>query len=252
MNTLTLHELWDQLVPQERRWLGMAVFFSLLGHLMFFFMFRVEDPAAMGLPARPAQVLLWDSAETGLKREEGGQLWLDWRDPSVLALPRSPLPELPAADVPGDWQGRAAAPMATLQPRLLKDAVPTLSEQMAAVIKEHRAEPTEVQMETPPSLSGTVVQMAGALSDRPVSKKSDLPQPAVDTLLKVSVLSLGVNAAGLVENVLVEESCGDPAVDELALREMRNWRFDPVSASGLQWGRAVVYWHFKEKTPAKP
>ena len=251
MNPQPLHELWELLLPPERRWLGLIVLISLAGHGACFFLFKVQPVASAGLPARPGQVTLISTALPARAGSSagGGMIWMEWRDPSVIALPRSPLPGLTGNLRLPQWKqeepaGAATAPLSFHEFTPRADMA-SLSQQVSDDLKELKMEPKGVQIETPPPLSGTIVQITGALSERVITKKTELSQPPADRDLKATVLSLSVNMQGVVENVLVDTSCEDSAIDQVAVRELKNWRFGPAPA--LQWGKAFIYWHFKEK-----
>ncbi len=255
MTAQPLHELWEGLLPPERRWLGLLVLISLAGHLGCFFIFKVETPPSAGVPQRPQQVTLLSAGGADMVAA-GSMVWMDWRDPSVMALPRSPLPELSRISSLPEWKqkGPESAPLPQqFREFVLKDDIASLSQQVSDSLKELKPEPKGLQIETPPPLSGTVVQITGALTDRAIQKKTELPQPAVDRDLKTTVLSFSVNEEGMIENILVDSSCEDSSVDQLAVRELRNWKFAPVADTPTQWGKALIYWHFKEKpAPAAP
>ncbi|NJK92001.1 MAG: hypothetical protein HC904_09355 [Blastochloris sp.] len=107
---MTLHELWDDLVPPERRWLGVLILASLLAHTLFFFIFRIKAPESSSFPLRPAQVFWMSTRNSGSL--EGNLIWLDWRDPSAIALPKTALPRispsLPLPELPDRYQNLQA------------------------------------------------------------------------------------------------------------------------------------------------
>jgi len=256
MNALPLHELWEKLFPQERRWLSWMIILVLVLHLALFTVLRIKQAAPVMAKAPLLQTTALTAVESGPHRLSATTLaadmdWLDWRDPSAPILPRGPLPALPAGVLPqessGSMQpvvGNATAPVVAMN---LNTDLPSIVQQVQGALTAFRPTPKQVQIETPPQLSGTVVEISGDLIGRTVVKKTDLPQPEVDRNLRVTVCLLAVNANGMVENVLVDSSCDDASIDQLAVQELKNWQFAPVTTGGLQWGRAIVYWHFKAK-----
>jgi len=253
---MTLHELWDDLVPPERRWLSLLIFFSLCAHALFFFIFKIIPPAAGSFPKRPAQVtwLTGDSTTNHL-------IWLDWRDPSAIALPRSPLPTLrPPSSLPELPDRYEVLTNLSDQAggRILRDTQATLPERARKEMVAGNVKPTEVKVETPPTPAGTQVEFLGTLAGREISLRKELPQPAVSETLRVTVLNIGVTAGGIVEAVMIEETSLDASVDLLAVNNLRQWRFKPRTNKGaeMDWGRAIIYWDYQNKPrpnlPATP
>lgn len=248
---MTLHELWDDLVPPERRWLGLLILGSASAHLLFFFIFKIIPPSAAGAPKRPAQVT-WVPKNT--KGQTSNQLiWLDWRDPSALALPRSPLPKLHPKDtlpvIPDRYQTLNKMSQKMDAPFLIDKQLP-LAERVILKDELVDTKPDLVQVETPPNPGGTHISFFGALANRQILVRKEFPQPAVTDVLRVTILNLGVSASGGVETIMVEETSLDASIDLLAIKILRQWRFTPLTTKGteLTWGRAVIYWDFQDKT----
>ncbi|MDR1191161.1 MAG: energy transducer TonB [Verrucomicrobiales bacterium] len=246
MNALPLHELWEKLFPPERHWLAWLVTLALLVHIALLVTVKIKPLVPSAPPPHPPPPAALLTAAAG-----ENPAWLDWRDPSAAILPRGPLPPLTASPRPPAPPALAAPPLTasplasvSVAPRL-----PSIVQQIRDTLTAFRPIPMNVQIETPPRLSGSVVEFSGSLATRALAAKTELPQPEVDRNLQATICLLAVNALGLVENVMVDSSCDDPAVDQLAVRELANWRFTPQPATPLQWGRATVYWHLKDKPP---
>jgi TonB family protein len=80
-----------------------------------------------------------------------------------------------------------------------------------------------------------------------------LPQPRTDLSLKITVLGVGIDRRGGVISALVEESCGDPSVDQLAVQSVQSWLFSPrTGGADADWGRVVVFWDLNEKRAPEP
>ncbi|MDR1304530.1 MAG: hypothetical protein LBK76_04825 [Verrucomicrobiales bacterium] len=249
MNAMPLHELWEKLFPPERRWLAWLIMLALLAQLAIFTVLKIKPVAPAG--ARPPLLQAATLTVAAAPPARGG--WLDWRDSSAPLLPRGPLPPLPVSG------RRELPPPPPLPPLSLTDRAPAaaLISRLPSIVQQAREAltvfqpvPKEAQIETPPRLSGTMVEITGDLAGRQVARKTDLPQPTIDRNLQVTVCLLAVNASGLVENVMVDNSCDDAEVDQLAVRELGRWQFAPNPDVPLQWGRAMVYWHFKGKPAA--
>jgi len=250
---MTLHELWDDLVPPERRWLGLFIFCSLCAHTAFFFIFKVTVPVSQGLPRRPAQVTLLSPTAPNL-------IWLDWRDPSAIALPRSPLPQiLPPSDPPvlPDRYAGLSPLSAEVDVGKLRDDRKPLADRSSKDFATSSSTPSKVVVEIPPPLGGTEFQFQGAVAGREPLSRKEFPRPPVSDVLRVTILKIGINAAGMVDAVMVEETSTDPSVDQMAVETMRQWKFKPrkVQSSGqeMDWGKVVVYWDYQSKPrPASP
>jgi hypothetical protein len=250
---MTLHELWEDLVPPERRWLGLIIFASLCAHTAFFFIFRIIPPAAQGLPLKPAQITL-------LSSEIPNIVWLDWRDPSAIALPRTPLPQLrfPAhsPELPDRYAGLAALSGQVPVGKLVDDRR-SLQERSPQDFFSETLHPSLVGVETPPQPGGTELQFLGDLTGREPVFRKEFPQPPVSDVLRVTVLNVGISASGLVEAIMVEETSLDASVDQMAIATLRQWKFKPrlvkVPGREIDWGKVIVYWDYQSKPrPAAP
>jgi TonB family protein len=245
---MTLHEIWDDLIPPERRLLGLFVLASLLGHVLFFFMVKVVSPSVQGLAPRPSRVTWLTGAQMG-----SSATWLDWRDPSAIALPRSPLPILaPPESLPElpDRYADLAELSQDFRAGILAESPAELPERVGE--KTATADkPSLVKVETPPLPGGTRVAFFGALANRELTHQTELPQPAVSENLRVTVLSVGVSDEGHVESLMVEESSLDASVDQKAIAGIRQWKFKPKQvgkrSTAIDWGRVVIYWDLQNK-----
>jgi TonB family protein len=241
---MTLHELWDDLVPPERRWLGLLVFCSIFAHGVFFFIFKITPPGSQGLPRRPSQVTLLAATPS--------IIWLDWRDPSSIALPRSPLPRVsPPSEFPGlpDRYTDLSELSGQLQVGSLKDTRVPLSERSTKEFVPETLKPSKVVVENPPSPAGTEIQFLGTLAGREPVFRPELPKPPVSDVLRVTVLNVGINASGTVDAIMVEETSLDTSVDQLAVTTLRQWKFKPRKVQGqeIDWGKVIVYWDYQGK-----
>jgi hypothetical protein len=108
--------------------------------------------------------------------------------------------------------------------------------------------------ETPPVLApATTWQWDKALDARHPEGLPKLPAPVSDTDLSPTELRVAVNAAGAVEHVLVDQSCGEQGasiaadLDQQAVLAAQKIRFQPTDQPGLLWGRMTVFWHYSAK-----
>jgi TonB family protein len=242
---MTIHDVWERVFPPEKRWLGLVIVGSLALHVMGMVLLDVRWPEGSRFPVRPRQATLMSSAVgwSGGTRE-GLELWMRWRDPSVIAIPRSPLPDPPQmADMrprPESWE----------LPESLGQAAPLMPEERDHSLREEirewnllrRAKPSSLPVVAPSPLSGSRVKFQGSLAEREVIKRVPLPRPQTSESLKVTVLLLGVRPDGGVDSVFVEESSLDSSVDQKGIEALKQWRFAPTEASGNEFGRVIVYW----------
>jgi len=188
---MTSYQLWERVLPQEKRWLGLLITLSLFLHLAVFFVFRIESlPEARALERPPSVVFI--SSETGKSRLDGSDpmMWINWRDPAVIALPRAPIPD----PVPLERKRSGDERLMTL-PELpewnpLKTGNPGVEQELKSLVNENMgdARPTAMPLnvEAPPKLSGTVVVQQGLLKGRAVIRRVELPRPQTKVSLRAS------------------------------------------------------------------
>jgi TonB family protein len=250
---MTVYELWEKVFPYEKRWLGLILFVSLLGHLAAFFIFQIQPVDARTPLERPHR-LTWISASS----VQGGEMvsdpfaWIRWRDPSAIALPQSNVPDPPPLEEEG-WSRsrRALPPLAPFNP--LETNQPGREFLLGSVLESIRhpeVEEMPLAMEAPPKLSGTVVVLRRTLENRNVIRKVELPRPETRESLRSTIYFLEVMPSGLVLNVRIDQSCGNTEIDQLGLEKLRQWRFAPEP--GMEdsvWGRVDVFWDYREPNP---
>ncbi|MFH1067699.1 MAG: TonB family protein [bacterium] len=262
---MTLHQLWDFLVPEEKRPLGWLIFFALLAHVSAFFLFKSETSYLKPVQTFQPRVMLMRSVETSVGGMTSG--WVDLLDPSMIALPLAQLADegfkKDVSRLQKIWPVKFPSSLlvpASVQTAHLFVTLGELTKRAAASISLPRAKPMPVPIETPPPLSGTAVQFFGGLTKREAVKREPLPQPESPLALRPSVLRLAVDEQGVVAHVFLDESSGDSAIDLQAVKNLRNWRFAPLTkkteptADKLQWGRATVFWDIQSpsKGPIAP
>lgn len=252
---MILHELVEQLLPPQRRWLGLMILGSFLLHVLGFFIFRLDPPGTRAFVSRPRQVTLMDPRlELGAGRTGDWTQWLDWRDPRAIALPWTPLAEI---DVPEMLPPAVATtplpelpPVSAILPRELPG---TLPEKAGKLVGGTVRQPMPIRVESPPPLSGTAYRLEGKLAARRVLGQPVLPQPRTDLSLKITVLGVGIDRKGEVISALVEETSGDPSVDQLAVQAVQSWLFAPrTGGAEADWGRVSVFWDLNEKLAPDP
>jgi TonB family protein len=248
---MSLLQLWDVLVPKEKRPLGVLLLGSLALHISVFFIFKIDPiPPTIGAPSQPRVSLVSSESSAGTDLNA----WFEIFDPSMIALPSSkPEPrtlhpiEHQAETFPDLPHPPVLIPFRVTLPTLNLSLPPLPQRAETSIARRlETLRPMPLEVETPPPLSGTEVQLDRPLSQRDVTRRTALPQPQTTLALAPTILRLAVNAEGIPVHALILESSGDSAVDRLALENLKNWRFKPLEndseQSGFQWSRATVFW----------
>ena len=97
------------------------------------------------------------------------------------------------------------------------------------------------QVEASISESKKGVEISGPLADRRVTASDIPPFPSWahgQGILEATVSNrFTVNAEGAVTaGMRVERTSGYGRLDKLAMESLRNWRFESIAGSGVQWG----------------
>lgn len=257
---MTLHQLFDFLIPEERRPLGLLILLSLVIHVGAFFVFKSPPYYPKAIKAAAPKATLLQLSSAGANGRVSA--WVDLFDPSVIALPSkephtSTVEEL-SPHFNDAWPIlESPVPLIPTHTELpiLPDSLPPLAERASESIQPSTAQPMSVAIETPPVLRGTDLQFSNGLAKREVSHRETLPQvKSTLTLLRPTALRVAVDAQGVVAYAMIDESCGDSTVDLLAVQALKNWRFaETESQKALQWGRATVFWDIQPpSSDAKP
>jgi len=250
------HDLWERVMPPERRWFGFILAFIAGLHLLAFALLRLELPDGRMHAARARQVtLVTERLQSPVLGGSNWAAWLDWKDPSAVALPWTPLPAPALPRVESGLDRQAALPPSVPAPGGLANELPGgLEERARTRIRTTARDPMPIPVEAPPQLSGTRTRVDWPRTERKLLSSSGLPEPRTDLSLRRTVLAVLVNKLGLVESVLVLEGSTDDAVDQAAVQAVRGWRFAADSAAPeLEQARVHVFWDLKEKeAPARP
>lgn len=243
-------EWWEYVMPPERRWFGLFVLGVLGIHLAALALVRVEVAEGGLHPPRARQVtLISPRLDSPLLGGRDWAVWLDWKDPSAIALPWSPLPSPPLPPLESGKEVGSALPPLTAQAPLPGAGLGQAIEQRAAQsVQTGTRAPMPIPVESPPRLSGTRYRADWSRAERALLTPPQLPRPRTDMALQHTVLTVLVNRMGLVESVLVVESSTDPAVDLAAIQSIRTWRFaaDPT-APDPEAVRITVFWDLQAK-----
>jgi TonB family protein len=210
--------------------------------------YEVHQPKELSMTIRPAPV-------------KGGAASLDWvalKTPAILSEKATESLQAPSmASMREDVQSTVSHLRKT--PDIsLSEREPQLSNNSdlaqwskKQLMRRENATPIPLPVETPPMVSGTVVQFTGDLKNRKVIKEVKFPQPSSTIALKRTVLRFSLNERGFVENIFMEESSGAADVDQQAQSLLQQWRFEPdAKQKGLAWGKAIVFWDIQSAPTA--
>lgn len=244
------------LVPEEKRRLGLIVFFVGMIHLLLFMTLEIHYPTAHNNSVRRSEIFLSTSDLMSSTSWNSTLFWNQMRDPSLLlhqslveeerpknlqpvfeTISNSNLPLLPVGS-------DARAPLEEEIP-LEKSAL----EKMIAIPNQF-----SYSSDLPPLTRKTQVLFSKNLLDRAAKKLPSLPTPSINLLneSRVSTLRIGISPEGFVLHSLIEESSGSSSVDQLALAEIRKIVFQPSAQQSLEWGSVTIYWTFSNPSKIAP
>lgn len=256
---MTIHELWDSLMPFERRWMGMFIALSLFIHVAVFFLFKTPNvPLRISIPAQQ-EVTLLALPETTASQQAA--TWITLFDPRVIALPQpnaiASQTNFLKTQLEKLWEDYIPRPKLLASSSTSASAVPSsVSQEASASLQIPFINlPKGADVEIPPPLRGSVVQINGPLAERQVLKKNQLPQPTATQGLKATTLHIGVTSEGVVLFTFLDESCGDPATDLLSLQYLKQWSFVPQtpSSEAITCSQVLVFWDpLPAKSPSSP
>jgi hypothetical protein len=256
----TVEQFFEVLPPEKRR-LGLIVFVSILAHTAAFFVVRVTYPPLEIKPQPRLRATLQSPETTGAGKAASMAFWNDIQDPSLLILPRGALlgkdsdvrevkPRLGVGT-----RGSGTVPTVALagDPEFLPTELSPLTERAQAAL-----EPEIRHYQFPPSAApseqATQIVLDPALEADLGGPLPVLASPEASLLSDagVTMIRLGVGADGRVRYLLVEESGGRAAIDDLAVQGLQRLVFKPKDGTRLRWGRVLVSWRFKPAAAARP
>jgi len=255
--TLALLQPWIDYVPQQQRRLGLFIFLALLVHLTTFFFIRIDTTRGELRHQTRTHVTVEYPHAVSVNGEPGDQFWDHLTDPRLFLLPLNPLASLASDEPPLELDSNLGSkelpsPVPPADYRAARPIVTPLEQRVEETMRPPR-QPFFYD-ESPPTIAAqTTWRCDGVLTERQPASLPNLPSPISDTDLSPTVLSVAVNPGGVVEHVLVEQSCGDLGaaiakdLDQQAVLAARKIRFKPTNQPGLLWGRITVFWHYSAK-----
>lgn len=254
--TLALIQPWIDYVPQKQRRLGLFIFLALLIHLVAIFIIRIDTTRADLRHQTRNHVTVENPQLNTAQYQSSDNFWDRLTDPRLFLMPPQAPPGI-SSDEPAPNFGTINSNLSSLDPppparpeeyQLTRQAAPPLEQRVGETMQPAR-QPFSYD-ETPPAIAATTTWgWEKALGNRQPGGMPALPSPISDTDLSPTQLRIAVNAAGAVEHVLVEQSCGSGRLDldQQAVTAARKIRFRPAEKPGLQWGQVTVFWHYSPK-----
>jgi TonB family protein len=241
------------LVPEEKRRLGLIVFLIAAVHLALFFILEIHYPAGHPTNQRRTEIFLSSSELMGNDSWQSTVFWNQMRDPSAL-LRQSLIPVEKKIALHPVFESPSNS---TLPLLAIGSEAESPWEEMAPL--ENRA--LEKMIPTPRTFTYSTALLNVSHSSRLFLSKnlearkktlpSSLPKLTVNLLNEsgATTVRVGINPEGLVLHALIEESSGAASVDQVALQECRKMIFQPLGNSELEWGNVTFFWAF-ESAPA--
>lgn len=247
-------------LPGEKRMLGIIILLSALLHAAFFLGIHIIYPQGFTIHPAPAQVLLLSWSQMSSKDIAQRRFWESLHDPSALIVSRQPL--LSPAEMEVTIRPHISQPVTSGTVTVaLGDATDFLPSDTGSLDRraqasldpphpafhydmETAASPKmETRLEWTPSLQQRLQLWPVGLGVQKVNLLNDAG---------VTVLRLCVGADGIVQHVLVEQSCGNNATDTVAATALRSAIFAPDAGGKPAWGEVTVFWRFEERKTTLP
>lgn len=232
-SALTFHWPHDRGFPFV---LFLCVVGSLVAHAATFFLFRVAYPQRVTIP-QPAPNL---SLLTPSTPENVAFLrWIEAENPALVASDNSAnLAVMPEVRYRPSYAAPRTAPLGAPVETARSVRFPPAKDRLTMADSAPAGLPSPNTSAKQP----TIVSFSGALASRPLATRPALvfhtlsAAPASPTGFLV-----GVNGDGEVRQSFLQQSSGDPALDELASTHLRRFVFEPSKAP-VTWAFATFVW----------
>jgi TonB family protein len=243
--TLALLQPWIDFVPARQRRLGLFIVLALVVHLAVFFVVEIDatrpefqhQAHTHVTMESPAPVSSGMASDAFLDRLADPRLFLLPVFPSAPSL-RNELPQDVGSNLGAqEWPAPAPAPAYPL----VRAQAPSPAEQAAAAMLPPRQPFSYAEAPAPP-VPATGWEWDAALGGRRPEGMAPLSSPLSDTDLSPTELRVAVDPSGTVSDVLLEQTCQKPELDQQAILAVRKVRFRPSDLPGLAWGRLTVFW----------
>ena len=248
-NTLALLRPWINYVPKRQRRIGWFVALALLAHLLVFLFIHIDSTRSQIRrdPRRPVTIentRLLAPSESSTER-----FWNRLSDPRLFLFPSS-VPASTAAEPDLGSLDTALAASPGPQPvpapdfNFLPGATGSVAQRAGEALNPDRASFAYAPAPIHPPAT-TTWGWDAALAQRHPVNLAPLPSPVSDTDLDPTRLRVAVDAQGTIDHVFVDQSCGQPELDQLAVLAAGKARMasDPAQ-QGDRWGDLSVYWRY--------
>ena len=242
-----------QLLPEEKRRLGLIVFIVGLIHLLLFFTIEIQYPTANEAATRRTEIFLSSSSLMGAESWTSTVFWNQMRDPSTVLHQSLISPEklkllqpvfekisdsnLPLLPVGSEFNSQEEK-LLPLENKAFEKMILSPNKFIFS---------TSATTPNPPSQ----ILYSKNLEERAIKTPLVWPKASVNLLneSRVTTIRLGISPEGFVIHALVEESSGSNSVDQIALQEIRKTTFQVKAGSTLEWGSITVFWAFTNPAP---
>ena len=208
---------------------------SLFAHVGTFFLFQVVYPQRVTIPQPAPHVsLLMPTTPENVAFLR----WIEAEDPALIATENSVQPPaLVGVRYVPSFASPRTAPIGAPEEKSREIFFPPPVDRLAAV--ESAPAPVAV---TAAVSSKTTIHFSGALASRALTRNPPLNEPRMATApVSPTVLLAGVNGDGEIRYQIVQQSCGDPKLDDLAIRHLRQLAFAPSDAP-VTWAHTTFAW----------
>ena len=207
------------------------ILFSFLIHALALYVFQVSYPASVSIAPPAVQVTLLSPSMPGY---EAIARWIEAGNPArVISSPET--------TPPGLWQIAYKPSTVRAEPKLAQEAIapvrfPSAIPPLRGTAKNQPPPATR----NPDSVSS--LHLSSSLAARQTHGPTAV-RPALKSSapLKPNRFMVGINDRGEVRYVFLEESSGDPAVDQWAERHLSQLDFAHATQP-ITWGEATYDW----------
>lgn len=208
---------------------------SLGAHAATFFLFQVVYPQRVTIPQpAPYVSLLTPSSSENIAMLR----WIEAEDPALISSDNVVLPpSLAEARYRPSFAAPRTAPLGPPAEKPEEILFPPAVDRLVVT------EPATDSLAAAPAVrSPTVVRFAGSLAARPLVRNPPLKAPRMATApISPTVLLVGVNDQGEIRFPVLQQSSGDPKLDELAVDHLRRLAFAPAGAL-MTWAHVTFAW----------
>lgn len=208
---------------------------SLLAHVGTFFLFQIVDPQRVTIPQPAPHVSLL----TPTTPENVAFLrWIEAEDPALIATDSSvPPPGLVGVKYVPSFAAPRTAPLGAPSEKSEGVFFPPAVDRLTAV--EVGPAPA---VAVPVASSPTRIHFAGELATRTLTQNVPLPAPRIAMApVGRTILLAGVNAEGEIRYQILQQSCGNSKLDDLAISHLRRLAFGPAAAP-VTWAHVTFAW----------